>query len=231
LKKDHVHIYKGRSLKNWPHRQRLKEIESVIGREKAGSHGDLTYADVGCGTGLLTRIVADRLEPKEVHGFDHSEHLEIARAKNPSYVFEFLELNDSVDVGQFDFVTCFETIEHVGNPISALNNLIGMTKKGGTLLLTAPIEIGPVGLVKFLAKTILYKYKLDELSDTDTKLYNKYLWSLLSFGDISKYRDERFGWGTHFGFDYRRVDDFLKSKNVAFRARNVVTTRFYVIHP
>jgi len=231
LKKDHAQIYKGRSLKNWPHRLRLKEIESIIDREKAGRHGDLTYADVGCGTGFLTRMVADRLGPKEVYGFDHSEHLEIARAKNPSYVFEFLELNDSVDVGSFDFVTCFETIEHVGNPISALNNLLGMTRKGGTLLLTAPIETGPVGLVKFLVKTIIYKYRLDELPRADSKLYIKYLWSLLSFGDIGKYRDERFGWGTHFGFDYRRVDDFLKSRKVEFRAGNVVTTRFYVIHP
>ena len=231
MKKDHIHIYKGGSLKNWPHRRRLKEIESIVCREKTGRHGDLTYADVGCGTGFLTRMVADRLEPAEVHGFDHSEHLEIAREKNPSYIFEFLELNDPADVGRFDFVTCFETIEHVGNPASALNNLLGMTKKGGTLLLTVPIETGPVGLAKFLVKTIFFKYRLDELSYTNKKLYGKYLWSLLSFGDIGKFRDERFGWGTHFGFDYRLVDDFLKSRKVDFRARNVTTTRFYVIHP
>ena len=228
MKKDHSHIYKDRSLKNWPHRQRLREIESVIEREH---NGDQQYADVGCGTGFLTKLVADQLEPKGVWGFDHSDHLEIAQEKNPSYRFEFLELNEPAAVGQFDFVTCFETIEHVGNQRSALNNLLKMTKNGGTLLLTAPIEIGPVGIIKFLAKTIIYKYKLDELAENGPGLFRKYLWTLISYQDISKFRDQRFGWGTHFGFDYRRIDEFFKSKKVSFRAKNVVTTRFYVVNP
>ncbi|MBU8921833.1 MAG: class I SAM-dependent methyltransferase [Bacteroidales bacterium] len=231
MKKDHSHIYKDKSLKNWPHRQRLKEIKSVIEKEGSRSHGTLTYADVGCGTGFLTKVVANQLKPEEVYGFDHSEHLEVARKKNPSFKFEFMELNNPADVGQHDFVTCFETIEHVGNPDSALSNLIKMTKSGGTLLLTAPIEIGPVGLVKFLAKTIVYNYKLDELSGNGANLYNKYLLALISYKDISKFRDQRFGWGTHFGFDYRRVDDLLRSKKIKYRTKNVVTTRFYIVKP
>lgn len=231
MKKDHSIIYKDRSLKNWPHRQRLKQIKSVIQSESLADVEGLRYADVGCGTAYLTDIVGSMLQTSEIMGLDHSEHLEVAREKYPEYRFEFFELNEPTDVGKFDFVTCFETLEHVGNPIQGVDNLINTTSPGGTLLITLPIEIGPVGLIKFLAKTLVYGYKLDELSGEDTRLYNKYLFSLITYRDMSVFRDERFGWGTHFGFDYRGIDNYLKSLGVPFRAKNVVTTRFYVIKP
>lgn len=231
MKRDHTHIYKDRSLKNKPHRQRLREIQSIIRNEGLTERENLTYADVGCGTGYLTGILAEMLQPSEVYGFDHSGHLEVAREKYPSFRFAFMELNEPSDVGSFDFVSCFETLEHVGSLFVALGNLLSATKKGGILLVTVPIEIGPVGLTKFLVKTILYQYTLDELPGSGDKLYYRYLFSLISYSDISVFRDQRFGWGTHFGFDYRRIDEFLRSRNITYRAKNVFTTRFYVIKP
>ncbi len=232
MKKDHSLIYKDKSLKNWTHRQRLKEIRSIIQNEVLADIDSLKYADVGCGTGYLTDVVSSMLSPSEVVGLDHSEHLEVARARYPDYRFEFLELNEPSEAGKYDFVTCFETLEHVGKPFVAIDNLIRATEKNGTLLITLPIEIGPVGIFKFLAKTVCYGYKLDELpGEGGAQLYNRYLSSLIAYKDISVYRDQRFGWGTHFGFDYRIVDKYLKSLNVAYRVKNVVTTRFYVIKP
>lgn len=198
MKRDHSLTYKDRSLRNWPHRMRLKEIQAVIRRESLADNGNLTYADVGCGTGYLTGILAELLQPSEVCGFDHSEHLEVARENFPSFRFEFMQLDEPSDVGQFDLVTCFETLEHVGNTSIAIDNLLKTTKRGGTLLITVPIEIGPVGLFKFLAKTLLYNYKLDELPGRGAGLYFKYLLSLISYREISRFRDQRSGWGTHF---------------------------------
>lgn len=231
MKKDHALIYKGRSLKNWPHRKRLKAIRGIIEQESLKDNKDLKYADIGCGTGYLTAMVADLLQPSEVVGFDHSEHLEVARQRYPGYRFGFLELNDVSDVGQYDFVTCFETIEHVGDPFTAIDNVINATSKNGTLLVTIPIEIGPVGTLKFLAKTVIYGYKMDEIAGENTNLFNEYLWSLLTYRDISRFRDQRFGWGTHFGFDYRRIDEYLVSKKIPFSVENVGTSRFYTIKP
>jgi SAM-dependent methyltransferase len=232
MKKDHALIYQDRSLRNWPHRRRLREIRSAIRREGLAEKDGISYADFGCGTGFLTDIVAGELGPADVHGFDHSEHLDIARERYPSFEFGFIELNEPSDVGEFDFVTCFETLEHVGDMETALGNMLNATREGGTLLITAPIEIGPVGTIKFLAKTILYGYSLEELADGQgSGLYLRYLSSLLLCRDISAYRPARTGWGTHFGFDYRSIDRYLDLNNISFTARNAVTTRFYVIRP
>ncbi len=229
MKKDHAHTYRGRSLKNWPHRQRLKEIHSVIRREELAGKSDLAYADFGCGTGFLTNIVADELNPAKVYGFDHSEHLEVAREKYPSFEFGFIELNERSDVGKFDFVTCFETLEHVGD---LENRHEQPAERDERRRHPAPDGSHRDRTGRLLAKTILYRYRLDELAGGESSgFYFRYLLSLLLYRDMSTYRDERFGWGTHFGFDCRRIDEYLDSRNIRFRARNAVTTRFYQIKP
>ena len=41
----------------------------------------------------------------------------------------------------------------------------------------------------------------------------------------------RNGFATHFGFDYREVDDVLRKLGVGFTATNKGISRFYVIKP
>jgi 2-polyprenyl-3-methyl-5-hydroxy-6-metoxy-1,4-benzoquinol methylase len=221
--------YKDRSLKNYPHRQRLKEIYAIIEREGLIYRDGITYSDIGCNDGYITNLIAKRLHAAAVYGFCHSEKIEIGREKYPHIHFNHMELNEPADAGQYDFVTCFETLEHVGDLEMALDNLIRTTVKGGILLITVPIEIGFKGVIKFIAKTIFYHYTLDELPGE--RLFFKYLISLLSRGDISTFRNKRLGWGTHFGFDYRTIDRYLESRGISYRAKNKVTTRFYIIKP
>ena len=226
---DHSRTYRDRSFKNFPHRQRLRHIYTVIEEEGLKNRREIKYADIGCSNGYLTNLMADFLKPAEVYGFDHSTNFEIAKGRYPLFNFLFIELNEPADVGKFDFVTCFETLEHIGNSVTALENLIGSTKEGGILLITAPVEIGVRGILKFIVKTLLYRYKLDELPGRGS--YFKYLISLMLRRDMSKFRDERSSWSTHFGFDCRLIDKFLKSNRISYSAVNKVTTRFYVIKP
>jgi SAM-dependent methyltransferase len=192
---------------------------------------DLRYADFGCSTGYLTNIVAKMVRPSSTFGFDHYlDHLQLAKQKYTGYRFDFVDLNKSFNVGKFDIVTCFETLEHVGNQNTAINNLLNATEKGGMLVITVPIEIGFIGLLKFLTKTALFGYKLDELSKNDLTFF-KYLFHLMTYKDISSFREERKGWGTHFGFDYRTIDLYLHSLGVPFKTKSVVTTKFIVITP
>lgn len=102
-----------------------------------------------------------------------------------------------------------------------------MLRRGGHALVSVPIEIGIWGIAKFLVKTPLYGYSMDELPGADVS--GAYVGALLRGRDISRFRAARAGWGTHFGFDYREVDRLLREQGAHFRARNVFTTRYYVI--
>jgi hypothetical protein len=55
------------------------------------------------------------------------------------------------------------------------------------------------------------------------------MWSLLTGERVSKYRNERSHWCTHFGFDYRDIDDYLQVKNVDFYAYNKFGNRYYIV--
>jgi 2-polyprenyl-3-methyl-5-hydroxy-6-metoxy-1,4-benzoquinol methylase len=221
--------YQENKLKNRPHRMRLNEIFSILEREGIADLDGLTYADFGCATGFITNLVAEHIEPEAAYGFCHSDNIEIGRREYPHINFGFVELTEPSDIGKYKFCTCFETLEHVGKIEIALDNLVRATEVGGMLLVTVPIEIGVRGLAKFLAKTLLYKYDLDELPGE--KLYGKYLLSLIFYRDMSRFRDERFGWGTHFGFDYRVIDRYLRRRDIRYRSYNKATTRYYLVYP
>jgi hypothetical protein len=126
-------------------------------------------------------------------------------------------------------VTCFETLEHVGELANSLTNLLALTRHGGTLVLTVPIEVGAIGTLKFIAK-MFYRYNLGELP-ARRNLSWMYFSDLIRGTRMSKFRDRRPSWGTHFGFDYRDVDDFLLQRKIPYEARNEFTTRFYRVYP
>lgn len=126
-----------------------------------------------------------------------------------------------------DLVTCFETLEHVGNLNLALDNLLAVLKPGGTALITVPVEHGWRGALK-LAIKMLYGYDLSELPQAPG-LWRRYVRALLTGERMSQFRDQRPCWGTHFGFDYRDLDDALQARSVLFLGWNSGTTRFYRI--
>ncbi|MCH8569606.1 MAG: class I SAM-dependent methyltransferase [Balneolales bacterium] len=68
-------------------------------------------------------------------------------------------------------VTCFETLEHVGDFNTALNNILGLCSPGGAVIITVPIEIGPWGIGKFVVKRFVYGYSLHELNPVSTSEY------------------------------------------------------------
>jgi SAM-dependent methyltransferase len=223
---DHSLTYRVRSLRNLPHRMRLRAIEREVRRLDLGGG---TYADFGCSNGFVTERIRRLTGAARAWGFDHlEEHLEIGRAQYPAIEFSLLDLNQATSTPtRFDFVTCLETLEHVGDLETAIDNLLAATKPGGTALITVPVEVGLRGVAKFAAK-MAYGYTLSELPRARA-LWRRYVIALLTGRRMSQFRDRRRGWGTHFGFDYRDLDDALRRNGVQFRAWNGGTTRFYVI--
>jgi SAM-dependent methyltransferase len=224
---DHSLIYKSNSVWHWHHRRRLEIVLDAVAAEWPDGAG--SYADVGCSNGHITNLVVERTKVATACGFDHSDDLlEAARSRYPEIKFSKVDLNQPVDwPRQFDVVTCFETLEHVGDLNMAVKNLVACVRTGGKLILSVPIEIGPWGVAKFFAK-LSRGYKLDELPG-DVTVW-RYAKALLLSERMSTFRDARSGWGTHFGFDFRDVDEALERLGIAnVMASHRAANRIYKI--
>lgn len=229
---DHSLTYRKFTFKNLPHRVRFSKILSILDQLHKEYNFDESYLDIGCSNGYITDIIKNRYKFQHATGMDHNtENLALAKQKYPSVTFEFIDLNIPPEnrSNKFDLVTCFETLEHVGDLKTALHNILNYVDSKGLVVITVPIEINLIGLLKFLAKVYLYRYSLEELPGQPSK--SEYLKALIKGSSISKFRDSRGGWGTHFGFDYRSVDEILQSKKINFKAKNFLTTRLYVVPP
>jgi SAM-dependent methyltransferase len=218
-------IYTGRSLHTLPHRIRvhqvIQELRRIIPK-------DVSYADVGCGGGSITQRIAEAIQPTKAVGYDsNSELIEAAGRLFPKLSFRVwnVTVGDAPDA-TYDLVTCLETLEHIEDYQTALTNLLRITS--GTLLITVPIELGLLGAAKFSAKALLGRKPLGEEHAGSRWDYFK---TVLSNGDISRFRAHSNNgfFVSHTGFDYRKIDNFLKSSGVEFVARNRGWNRFYRI--
>lgn len=226
---DHSLTYRKKTLRNIPHILRLRKILRIV-KKMSPSKGD-PYADIGCSNGYITNILHEKFSLGPATGFDHTmDNILLARERYTKINFEFIDLNTPIanEIGQYKILTCFETLEHVGSLRQAVQNILTMGMPGSKVLMSVPIETGLVGILKFLVKSFILKYSLEELPERPSKM--TYFSDLVKGTRMSKFRDSRSGWGTHFGFDYRDVDDILNDLGIAYKAFNSFSTRFYIIN-
>src|SRR5262245_36753762 len=116
---DHSLTYRKFKFRNLPHRLRLIAIEHEVRRLnlKPGA----TYADFGCSDGYITERVRKLACCGQTWGFDGNEaQLRNARQLHPDILFARFDLNRRNHLlPQCDFVSCFETLEHLGDPNAA----------------------------------------------------------------------------------------------------------------
>jgi len=225
--------FDSRGIRAFPHRLRLGRLLRQMGRYDFSTG---SYADVGCGDGYVTSQVMRVTRATGCSAMDSDADL--LRDGEKSYLdihFTQLNLNQETKAGTpYDFVTCFETLEHVMNLPVAVKNLLGFTKPGGTLLLTVPIEIGAIGTAKFVAKTVLWGDRLTEAFAPRPNMYRQYLKALVLDNGIHEFREpgNPLGyWPGHWGFDYRRVDALLRDNGAEVKSFRFLTTRFFEVHP
>jgi len=83
-----------------------------------------SLADVGCGSGHFTKLLADRFVDQRIVGFDFSaEALRIARSVCPRAIFFQQDIYAPID-DQFDALFCIEVLEHLSYPGKALDRLL-----------------------------------------------------------------------------------------------------------
>lgn len=221
---DHSRSYKGFGIRAIGHRHRLKAIFGEL--KKLGLSSRESFCDLGCSNGYITNMIHRNFNFSLSLGLDHeADNLSVARLLYPDVKFDLVDLNCAPSiVSTFDLVTCFETLEHVGNLDHAIENILSRIAPGGRSLISVPIEHGPKGLFKYLIKKML-RYTVSELGISEINYFK----ILISGGRLSKARPKADGYGTHFGFDYRDVDDLLTEKNAEFKAYNKGISRFYII--
>ncbi|HUR48285.1 MAG TPA: class I SAM-dependent methyltransferase [Acidimicrobiales bacterium] len=210
----HAQTYRGLGPAAIIHRRRLAAIERMLSRLVLDVAGEA--ADFGCSDGFVISVLQERSVLGQewwVHGFDHSERLlNAARARSlPRTTFSRTNLNEPPpdDLPRFDLVTCFETLEHVGDYHNALRHLAASCRPGGWLVISVPNEVGIPGLVKYAGRRILRRRAYGDFFSSQSEA--SYLAALVTGRPIEPFRQPpRSGWGPHLGFDYRCVLDFAR---------------------
>jgi len=123
-------------LTNW----RIDFFHQVISlmRQRCIISDGMDILEVGSGTGYLLRLITKEYQEARVTGLDTYEALnQLARFLCPDARIINADLFDPVEKAN-DLVICMETLEHLLEPQLALEKLLKMVKKSGTLLLTVP---------------------------------------------------------------------------------------------
>jgi len=101
----------------------------------------LRVIDLGCGTGELTRRLADALPDSNVLGVDNSPEM-LARAAGlarPGLAFAEQRIEDAVaDGAQWDLVFSHAAIQWVPDHAALVPRLLGMVRPGGQLAVQLP---------------------------------------------------------------------------------------------
>ncbi|MBY5841454.1 class I SAM-dependent methyltransferase [Rhizobium leguminosarum] len=144
--------YKANLVENW-----LPSLEGVVEKLERGAQ----VADIGCGFGSSTLLMARAFPKSQFTGLDfHAHSIEHAsrHAKGMSNVrFETARAQDFERAG-FDLVTIFDALHDMGDPVGAVRHIARALKPEGTLMLVEPMagdslaeNLNPVGRVFYAA--------------------------------------------------------------------------------
>lgn len=142
----------------------LPACEGVVDRLRAGAK----VADIGCGHGSSTIIMAKEFPASRFHGFDYhdasiqqaakaaAEHGVAGRAN-----FEVAPAKDFPGEG-YDLVTSFDSLHDMGDPVGAARHVLSALSPDGTWMIVEPnagdrVEdnLNPVGRAYYNFSTLL----------------------------------------------------------------------------
>ena len=146
--------YKANLIEAW-----LPSLDGVVEKLQRGAK----VADVGCGHGASTMLMAQAFPKSEFVGIDfHGASIECAQEKAKHLKnarFQTARAQDYVERG-FDLVTMFDALHDMGDPVGAAQHARETLKPDGTFMLVEPMagdrldqNLNPVGRVFYAFST------------------------------------------------------------------------------
>ncbi len=120
--------------------QWLPALDGVVAQLEAG----ITVADVGCGHGHSTRLMAEAFPNSRFLGFDtHPPSIEAARANAAAAGVAgradfMLARADNYPDRRYGLICFFDTLHDLGDPVAAARHAAETLAPGGTVLLVEP---------------------------------------------------------------------------------------------
>ena len=143
-------------------------IPALDGVENKLRRGGAKVADVGCGHGVSTILMAKAYPNSKIIGFDsHKPSIEWARKQAEKEGLQNItfEVAGSTDYpgDDYDLVTFFDCFHDMGNPSGAAKHVLQtLKKKDGTWMIVEPFandkvedNLNPVGRVFYAASTMI----------------------------------------------------------------------------
>jgi 2-polyprenyl-3-methyl-5-hydroxy-6-metoxy-1,4-benzoquinol methylase len=126
-------------------------------------------ADIGCGHGASTILMATAFPRSQFIGFDyHSASIECARQAAAGagvaqrVTFEVAPAKEYTGRAEYDLVTFFDSLHDMGDPVGAAAHVLGTLTKDGTWMIVEPFasdkleeNLTPVGRVFYSASTMI----------------------------------------------------------------------------
>jgi len=144
--------------------QWIPTLEGVKERLEAGG----TVADIGCGHGSSSVLIAKFFPDSRVFGFDmHEPSITDARNKATAAGVENVEFStaDAATIpsnGGYDFACIFDALHDMGDPVGVARHIRNGLKPGGTLMVVEPMagdntedNLHALGDVFYAASTLI----------------------------------------------------------------------------
>lgn len=142
----------------------LPAMEGIVPKLEKGAK----VADIGCGHGASTLIMAKAYPKSTFHGFDfHARSIEQARERAADAgVGDRVQFTEATASGfpgsDFDLVCFFDCLHDMGDPVGAVQRAHEALKPGGSVLLVEPYandelddNLNPVGRLFYAASTCI----------------------------------------------------------------------------
>lgn len=151
--------YQGSLVSQW-----LPALDGVVEQLKGG----IDVADVGCGYGISTVLMAEAFPRSRFHGFDaHPGSIDEARRRaagaglGPRVTYEVARADD-YPARSYELICFFDALHDMGDPVAAARYAAKALAPGGTVMLIEPFandrledNLSPVSRLYYTGSTLL----------------------------------------------------------------------------